>query len=79
MAISFTTSASGKGGERMFAPVGAQSINGLPGFVKIKMEDLNVGMRYGKEPLSPRAGIDPKTITSLHKEVGKIDEFGFIN
>ncbi len=70
MAISFTTSIRNTKGERMFAPIGAESVNELPGFDQIKVEDLKIGTEFGAEPLIKRTAVDPRTYTYLHGRDG---------
>lgn len=70
MAVSFTTSASGGKGGRMFAPLGAESMSNLAGFDEIKSEDLVVGMEHGAQPSVKRTAIDENTHTFMHGEDG---------
>jgi len=74
MTILFTTGPSSIKGERMFAPLGATPVSGLPGFDEIKTEDLEVGTKFGAPSSVERTSIDPQTLTYLHGEEGVLAE-----
>lgn len=74
MAISFTTGPSSTRKERMFVPLGATSVSGLPGFDEIKIEDLEVGTKFGAPSSAERTSIDPQTLTYLHGEEAVLAE-----
>ena len=58
----------------MFAPLGATPVSRLPGFDKIKTEDLEVGTKFGAPSSVERTSIDPRTLTYLHGEEGALAE-----
>ncbi|MEK7550636.1 MAG: hypothetical protein AAB535_02525 [Patescibacteria group bacterium] len=70
MTISFTTSSSNVSKERMYAPLGAQTMRELPDFDAIKEEDLQVGTSVGASPIVPRTWVDPDKHIYLHGEEG---------